>query len=109
MQDLSMDDLMDKWVPDWAYHTDSLLVHCSGFAVQFYDDAPRESARGAIVPGSAAGYTQLIEQWAREPNHTELLRWRPLQQATLLYRRRPAGTSGAPRRLVGSDGAHLDR
>lgn len=103
MQDLSVDELMDKWVLDWTYHTDTLLVHCSGFAVQFDDDAPKGSAHGGIVPGSAAGYAQLIEQWAREPNHAELLRWRPLRQATLIYRRRPAGTMGAPRRLVGSD------
>ena len=102
MQDLSLQTLMDNWASDWVYETDLLLVHKSGFAVQFYDDGPRKAASGDIVSGSAAGYTQLIEQWAKEPNAAELLQFRPLQQATILYRNRPADTLGAPRRLVKS-------
>jgi hypothetical protein len=108
MENLALQTLMDKWVSDWVYETDLLLVHKSGFAVQFYGDEPREDACGDIVPGSAAGHTKLMEQWAREPNAAELLQVRPLQQAMILYRNRPADTLGAPRRLVKST-AHSSR
>lgn len=98
MQELSIDELMDRWAPDWVYETDLLLVHKSGFAVSFPGDVLRETACGDIVPGSAAGYLQHIEKLATETNHAELLRYRPLQQATIIYRNSPAGTIGAPKR-----------
>ena len=68
MSDLSVDDRMDRWAIDWRYETDSLLVHSSGFAVQFDASMPRSRALGEIISGSAAGYSALIEHWAKEPN-----------------------------------------
>ena len=103
MQDLSLASLMDKWASDWVYETDLRLAHKSGFTVQFRADGPRDTAIGDIVSGSTAGYVQLVGEWAQEPHAAELLHFRPLQQATLLYRKRPADTLGAPRRLAESN------
>ena len=100
MSDVPADDRMDRWAMDWKYETDSLLVHSSGFAVQFDTGMPRSRALGEIVASSVAGYAALIEDWAKEPNADELLRFQPLLQAAALYLNRPAGTIGAPARAA---------
>ena len=70
----SVDAQLTQWVTEWAYATDRTLIHTSGFAVEFDDTLERQDAIGDIVPGTAAGYSALLEQRVREADKAGLAR-----------------------------------
>lgn len=106
MTDETFDDAMGRWVPDWIYETDLLLTHFSGLKVMFDEptnnsDRPyelRSKSKGDFVNGTVVASRQFLMRQGMSELDAVKSSMGLYRQAELLFRHRPAGSAGAPRR-----------
>lgn len=97
--------LADASLADWTYETDHRLAHVGGLKVEFSavqsdsDPTARAKALGDYVNGTVVDSRKRAQAGGVAEVEAVQETRRRFDEATLLFRTRPAGSAGAPRSL----------
>ena len=100
-----MTSLADASLADWTYETDYRFAHVGGLKVDFSavksgsDPAARATALGDYVDGTVVDSRERARAGGVAEIEAVQETRRLFDEATLLFRTRPAGSAGAPRSL----------